>query len=103
MPLIRRTPKFGFHSPFKVEYQVVNVGTLEELAAKGKLGAGSVTPEVLYAAGAVSKKSLPVKILGNGEIKTKLTVNVHAFSASAKQKIEAAGGSTQAIQKTVTK
>lgn len=102
MPLIRRTPKFGFHSPFQVHYQVVNVGTLEELAAKGRIGKGEITPDVLYAAGAVAKKSLPVKILGNGELKTKLTVNVHAYSASAKQKIEAAGGSAQAL-KAVTK
>ena len=103
MPLIRRTPKFGFHSPFKVEYQVVNVGTLELLASKGKLGSGPVTPEVLHAAGAVAKKSLPVKILGNGEIKAKLTVNVQAFSASAKQKIEAAGGTVTPLAPAASK
>lgn len=97
MPLIRRMPKFGFHSPFKVEYQVVNVGTLQELVAKGRLGKETVTPEVLHAAGAIAKRTVPVKILGTGEITTKLTVNVHAFSASAKQKIEAAGGSAQTM------
>jgi len=92
MPLIRRVPKFGFHSPFKVTYQVVNISTLETLAAAGKLAGGKVTPEVLYSAGAISKKSAPVKILGNGELKTKLAVNTHACSESAKKKIEAAGG-----------
>ena len=97
MPLIRRTPKFGFHSPFKIDYQVVNVGTLELLASKGKLGKEPITLEVLHAVGAVSKKSVPVKILGNGEIKSKLTVHAYGFSASAKQKIEAAGGTTLVI------
>jgi len=97
MPLIRRMPKFGFHSPFKVEYQVVNVSTLQELASKGRLGKETVTPEVLHAVGAVAKRSVPIKILGTGEITTKLTVNVHAFSASAKLKIEAAGGSAETL------
>src|ERR1044071_1270639 len=48
MPLVRRIPKFGFHSPFRVEFQVVNVATLEELAAAGKFSGGKVTPETLY-------------------------------------------------------
>ena len=56
MPLVRRVPKFGFHSPFRVEFQVVNVQTLEKLAASGKLSNGKVTPEVLYTIGAVAKK-----------------------------------------------
>ena len=94
MPLIRRIPKFGFHSPFKVEYQVVNVATLGDLAAKGKFSDSKVTPEVLYAIGVVSKKSTPVKILGDGEIGVKLEVTAHAFSKTAVQKIEAAGGKT---------
>ncbi len=97
MPLIRRTPKFGFHSPFKVQYQVVNVETLEKLSAAGKFTGGKVTPEVLHAAGAVAKKSMPVKILGNGEIKAKLEISAHAFSKSAAQKIESAGGKTITI------
>jgi large subunit ribosomal protein L15 len=92
MPLVRRIPKFGFHSPFRVEFQVVNVATLEGLAGTGKLAGGKVTPDVLYAVGAVSKKSAPVKILGDGELKTKLEVTAHAFSASAVKKIESAGG-----------
>jgi large subunit ribosomal protein L15 len=92
MPLVRRIPKFGFHSPFRVEYQIVNVATLDSLAGGGKLSGGKVTPEVLYSIGAVSKKSAPVKILGDGELKTKLEVSAHAFSASAIKKIEGAGG-----------
>jgi large subunit ribosomal protein L15 len=97
MPLIRRVPKFGFHSPFKIDYQVVNVSTLDTLAKAGKLADGKVSPEILYSVGAVAKKSVPVKILGNGEIKAKLAVTTHAFSASAKTKIEAAGGTVQSL------
>ncbi len=97
MPLIRRAPKFGFHSPFKIEYQVVNVETLEKLAAAGKL-TGKVTPEALHTAGAVAKRSVPVKILGVGDIKAKLEVTAHAFSKSAAEKIEKAGGKAIKIE-----
>jgi large subunit ribosomal protein L15 len=97
MPLIRRTPKFGFHSPFKIEYQIVNVETIEKLAAAGKLS-GKVTPEVLHTVGAVAKRSVPVKILGVGEIKAKLEVTAHAFSKSAAEKIEKAGGKAIKIE-----
>jgi len=100
MPLIRRVPKFGFTSPFRVEYQVVNVATLEKLLAGGKLAKGTITPAILYAAGAVSKKSVPVKILGEGELKSKLEINAHAFSKSAIEKIEAAGGKAITISST---
>ncbi len=92
MPLVRRVPKFGFHSPFRVEFQVVNVAILQELAAEGKFAESKVTPDVLYAIGTISKKSIPVKILGDGELKTKLEVTAHAFSKSAAQKIESVGG-----------
>ncbi len=93
MSLIRRVPKFGFTSPFRVEYQTVNVGRLQQLAEAGKLSEGTVTPESLHALGVVSKKNVPVKILGNGEISTKLSVTAHKISASARTKIEQAGGS----------
>ncbi len=92
MPLIRRIPKFGFTSPFRVEFQVVNVATLEKLVAAKKIIDGKITPVALYAAGAVAKKSAPVKILGEGELKAKLEISAHAFSKSAVAKIEAAGG-----------
>ncbi|HTY35642.1 MAG TPA: 50S ribosomal protein L15 [Bacteroidota bacterium] len=97
MPLIRRVPKRGFHSPFKTVYQVVNVGTLEKLAVDGKLSDGKVTPEILYRLGVVSSKSKPVKMLGDGDLKAKLEISVHSFSKSAAQKIEAAGGKTSII------
>jgi large subunit ribosomal protein L15 len=97
MPLNRRIPKFGFKSPFRIEYQVVNVSTLGKLADDGKLPDGVVTPEVLYRLGAVSKKHQPVKILGDGAIAKKLEVSANAFSHSASEKIEAAGGSVRKL------
>jgi large subunit ribosomal protein L15 len=100
MPLVRRIPKRGFHSPFKVVYQVVNVDTLEKLAADGKVGSAAVTPEVLAKLGAVRKTTGLVKVLGTGELKAKLDVSAHAFSKSAVQKIEAAGGTVHTISST---
>lgn len=92
MAFIRRVPKFGFTSPFRTEYQTVNVSRLQELAEAGKLADGNVSPESLFALGVISKRSQPVKILGNGEISSKLTVTAHKISAAARTKIEQAGG-----------
>jgi large subunit ribosomal protein L15 len=96
MPLTRRVPKFGFTPRNRIEQQVVNLSTLEELASKKRIEA-VVTPETLYNAGAISKKNEPVKILGDGELKSKLQISAHAFSKSAKTKIEAAGGTTTVL------
>jgi large subunit ribosomal protein L15 len=89
MPLHRRVPKLkGFsNSQFKTAYQVVNVGRLAELYPQG----GDVTPEALASGGAVRKGEL-VKVLGDGDINVALRVSAHKVSESAKQKIEAAGG-----------
>ena len=90
MPLHMRMPKLrGFKNPFRVEYQVVNLARLGELFPEG----GSVGVDELVAAGAV-RAGQPVKILGTGEISVAVQVSAHAFSASAKEKIAAAGGST---------
>jgi large subunit ribosomal protein L15 len=90
MPLHMRLPKLrGFKNPFRVEYQVVNLNRLSQLFAEG----GTVGVADLVAAGAV-RQGAPVKILGNGDISVALQVSAHAFSASAKEKIAAAGGST---------
>jgi len=94
MPLQRRIPKFGFTAIFKVYSNVVNVETLENNAAKLN---GIVTPVSLYKAGIISNLKQPVKILGNGEVKTSFQVEVNAISQSAKEKIEAAGGSIKLI------
>lgn len=99
MPLIRRTPKFGFHSPHRIEFQKVNVSALATVVASGKLSDGTVNPEKLYTLGLVSKKTVPVKILGDGELKAKLEVTAHAFSKTAVQKIEQAGGKVITISK----
>nr|WP_246219348.1 50S ribosomal protein L15 [Phytoactinopolyspora halotolerans] len=88
MPLHMRLPKLkGFNNPFKTHYQVVNLDKLSELYPQG----GAVTVESLVAKGAV-RKGKPVKVLGTGEVSVKLEVTVNAFSASAKEKITAAGG-----------
>ena len=89
MPLHRRLPKLkGFsNAKFKTVYQIVNIGRLEELFPSG----GEVTPETLVEGGAVRGGEL-VKVLGGGELSVALRVSAHAVSASARQKIEAAGG-----------
>ncbi|MBI2620559.1 MAG: 50S ribosomal protein L15 [Ignavibacteriales bacterium] len=91
MPLTRRIPKFGFKPRNREEAQIVNVETLERLVSEKRIS-GSVTPESLYQAGAVAKKNIKIKILGTGELKSKLEVSAHAFSKSAISKIQAAGG-----------
>jgi len=100
MPLTRRVPKFGFTPHNRIEMQVVNIATLGILVEKKKFSNGVVTPEVLFKTGTTAKKNVPIKILGNGEIKIKLDVTAHAFSKSAISKIEAAGGKTTVLTKT---
>jgi large subunit ribosomal protein L15 len=102
MPLVRRVPKRGFHSPFRVPYQIVNLSTLAALAADGRISGGVVNPEVLTRLGVVRGTSAPIKVLGNGDLTAKLDVHAHAFSASAAAKIQAAGGSTTTISRTAT-
>lgn len=97
MPLVRRVPKRGFFSPFRKEFQIVNLLTLEKLAAGGKIHDGAVTPEILHKLGVVKSVRIPVKILGTGELKARLDVAAHAFSKSAAEKIQAAGGKAQTI------
>lgn len=94
MPLQRRVPKFGFKNPFRVEYHGVNLDSLQALAESKKLS--SIDLEALIANGIASKNER-VKILGRGELKSKLDVKAHAFSASAKAAIEALGGTTSII------
>ena len=93
---ISRIPKRGFNNKnFKTVYQVVNVATLEERFDDGS----TVDAEALVAARVIDNTVEPVKILGNGELKKKLTVKAEKFSASAKEKIEAAGGSIEVIDR----
>jgi large subunit ribosomal protein L15 len=96
MPLTRRLPKFGFTPPFRIEYRGINVDTLQQLVDEGRIK-GVVTPELLHEIGILSKKGDRVKILGNGELTTKLNVTAHKFSKSALDKIKAAGGTATEI------
>ncbi len=97
MPLQRRIPKFGFTNIFKTEYQLVNVDSLQKLVDSKKIKEGVINPVTLKEIGLVSSLNKPVKLLGNGEVKAKFQIEVNAFSQSAKNKIEAAGGSVKKI------
>jgi large subunit ribosomal protein L15 len=94
MPIHMRLPKLkGFKNAFRVEYQVVNIGKLAELFPKG----GEVTPDALVEAGAV-RAGAPVKVLGTGDLGgVTLQVTAHAFSGTAREKLEAAGGTATAL------
>ncbi len=97
MPLQRRLPKYGFKNPFRTEYRAVNLSRLAQLVEAGTLDASQpITPQMLADVSVVGKNER-VKILGGGEISTPLTVHAHAFSASAKERIEAAGGTTETL------
>ena len=100
MPLTRRIPKFGFKPVHRIESQIVNVEMLETLAGKKRIES-VVTPESLFKAGAISKKNAPVKVLGDGALKAKLQVSAHAFSKSAIEKIQAAGGTATVLARPV--
>lgn len=91
MPLQRRIPKRGFTSLNRVEYAVVNLRDLEGLEGQ------EITPDSLRAAGLIGKKALPVKVLGTGEASGAFNVRVHAVSAGARAKIEAAGGTVALV------
>jgi large subunit ribosomal protein L15 len=93
MPLVRRIPKRGFTNIFRVEFQVVNLRDLERVFADGD----TVSPESLADSGLVKNTKKPVKVLGDGELSKKLTVQVHKFSASARAGIEKAGGSCEVV------
>ncbi len=92
MPLHRRMPKRGFHNPFGVTYSVLNLAELNLFPA-----GETVTPDLLRAHGFIRRKADKIKVLGDGELTTKLAVHAHAFSASAKEKITKAGGTFEVV------
>src|ERR1700676_550582 len=92
MPLHRRMPKRGFHNPFSVEYSILNLQDLNVFPA-----GETVTPELLRAHGFIRRSHDRIKILGDGELTTKLAIHAHAFSASAKDKITKAGGTFEVV------
>ena len=91
-PIQRRLPKRGFFNRFRKIYQVVNVQDLQRLE-----DVTTFDPQVLYERGLISKKNIPVKILGNGELNRKIEISAHAFSQGARDKIEAAKGRVSVI------
>ena len=92
MPLRRRIPKRGFHNPCRVEYAVVNVEGLNIFEA-----GTTVTPELLIASGLIREVQADIKVLGDGELKSSLTVQAHKFSKSAQEKITQAGGKVEIL------
>lgn len=98
MPLARRLPKFGFHSPFRTEFQVLNVESLDICLQNGRLPKDElITPDTLWQAGLINRQGMPVKILGNGEITVPLKIQAHKISKSAAEKIKNAGGTTEEL------
>ena len=96
MPIQRSLPKFGFNNPTRVEYIAVNLSALQALSEK--LGTSVITLDVIKEAGLARQKDL-VKVLANGELTAKLEVSANAFSKTAVEKIEAAGGKATKIEK----
>ncbi len=94
-PITRRIPKRGFISPFKVEYQIVNVGSLETVENTGK----EITVEYLHELGLIHEVDKPVKILGNGELTKAVAVKAHSFSKTAREKIEKAKGKAEVVSR----
>ena len=92
MSLIRRVPKHGFTNVFRKEYSIVNLKSLGDMIVSG-----TITPQALVDAGLVKRKSLPIKILGNGDLTKAIVVQAHKFSKSAEAKIQAAGGRVEVI------
>lgn len=97
MPLQRRIPKFGFTNIFKVEYQVVNLNSIQRLVDANKITDQKLNADELKKLGLVSSSKKPIKILGKGDVKSKVNLEVTDFSKSAQQKIEAAGGTITKI------
>lgn len=92
MPYDRRLPKFGFFNKFRTEYQVINVETIQNIIDNKKIEGNEIDFDVLFELGYINKRNMPLKILGNGDIKEAVKVKAHKFSESAKEKIESAGG-----------
>jgi large subunit ribosomal protein L15 len=97
MPLQRRIPKFGFTNPGRKEFQVLNLKKIESFLEKGKIQSTDLNPEMLFEAGVLSSRKVPLKILGDGEFKQKIQISAHKFSKTAVEKIEKNGGKATVI------
>lgn len=92
-PMHRRLPKIGFSNQiFRKTYQIVNLASIDARGLEGEVG-----PEELVSAGLVKKKSVPIKILGNGDLHRKISIKAHKFSRAAREKIDQAGGKVEVI------
>lgn len=91
MPIHRRLPKFGFSNRFRKEYQIINLNEIQICIDKNTIGT-DINTEALLSSGLINNNRIPVKILGNGEIKSSINISADKFSDSAKSKIESAGG-----------
>jgi large subunit ribosomal protein L15 len=92
MSLIRRVPKHGFTNVFRKEYSIINLKSLADM-----ITSGTITPQALVDVGLIKRKSLPIKVLGNGNLTKAIVVQAHKFSKSAEAKIIAAGGRVEVI------
>jgi large subunit ribosomal protein L15 len=95
MPLIRRVPKFGFKNPFRVEYEVINLDTVQQLVDSG--AGENIDHKLLISKGLIATERTLVKVLGRGELKAKVNIKLNKYSASAKKAIEAAGGTANEV------
>ena len=99
MPLQRRLPKFGFTNIFRTSYRPINLGRIQQLVNEERIDPGEpITPDVLRDAGAASKSDR-IKILGGGDFEAEVEVSAHAFSDSAREKIEEAGGTANVVER----
>lgn len=98
MPIYRRVPKRGFVNPFRITFQLVNIGKLEEFIASGVLDSTKqIDKDLLLATGIINRRNLPVKLLANGKIKSALNIKVDAASEAARKAVEKAGGKVEVI------
>ena len=98
MPIHRRLPKRGFKSPFKIQYEPLNLDRLQRAIDAGKLTAGTIDEAALVAAGVVGGKGAGVRLLARGELKAKVNISVQAASAAAVAAVEQAGGSVTQLR-----
>ncbi len=92
MPLQRRIPKFGFKNINRTDYNIINVGNIQQMIDDGKIKGTNLDLEFFLKSKILRIKNNPLKILGNGELKTKIDISANAFSKTAKEKIESLGG-----------
>ena len=97
MPIQRRVPKFGFKNINRKDFNILNVGDIQKLVDAGKLSETTLDIDLLLKSKVINDNKMPLKILGNGELKTKIDISANSFSKAAKEKIENVGGTVKII------